>query len=372
MTEPVVGVMGAYGAVGRTVAHRLHENHRRLRLGGRNAESLGRFELGDEVETHVLDLTDAAALARFCAGCAVVINCAGPSHRITDTVARAAVAAGADYVDPGGDERLLAQLSAFAEHGRTAILAAGVLPGLSALLPRFLSRTLDRSRCLTVYHGVRDRFTASAAADFLAGLDADESLASWADGRRRSGGVTRLVDIELPLFSSRVTAHPYLSAEGERIARLLELENGRWYNVFDGRQLLASLDRFAGRAAAGMASNDLDATTRRLMRAAELDVVGLTPHLTLLIQLDGERGGLPATRSLVLRANAAAGLTAATAVSATEAILDGTIGPGAQFAAAALDPELAVDQLRADPAVVRFDVVDEPLAHFEETEEGAL
>jgi hypothetical protein len=50
-----------------------------------------------------VDLNDPAQLAAFCDGCRIVVNCAGPTYRILDTVARAAFAAGADYVDIGGE-----------------------------------------------------------------------------------------------------------------------------------------------------------------------------------------------------------------------------------------------------------------------------
>src|SRR5262245_22538788 len=112
MTEPVVGVVAAYGAVGRSVVKHLCAMPRNLRLGlaGRCEERIHRIvwgELAGKGEMYVFEIGDCEALTRFSAGCRVVINCAGPSHQILDEVARASLAAGADYVDPAGDEQLI-------------------------------------------------------------------------------------------------------------------------------------------------------------------------------------------------------------------------------------------------------------------------
>lgn len=55
-------------------------------------------------ETRVAGLDVADALAAALAGCAVVINCAGPFTRSGDAVTRAALAAGCGYVDTSGEQ----------------------------------------------------------------------------------------------------------------------------------------------------------------------------------------------------------------------------------------------------------------------------
>src|SRR5919108_258567 len=77
-----------------------------LRVGGRRLELAHELagELGNGCEAAALDLDDDASLARFCDGCRVVLDCTGPSFRVLDRVARAALRAGADYVGAGGDE----------------------------------------------------------------------------------------------------------------------------------------------------------------------------------------------------------------------------------------------------------------------------
>ena len=50
-----------------------------------------------------VDFNDTPALARFARGCDVLLNCAGPSWRVADRAAQAALKADAHYVDAAGD-----------------------------------------------------------------------------------------------------------------------------------------------------------------------------------------------------------------------------------------------------------------------------
>ncbi|WP_449065129.1 saccharopine dehydrogenase NADP-binding domain-containing protein, partial [Planomonospora algeriensis] len=96
----MIGIVGGYGAVGGAAARLLAD--RGVRVGGRDLEAARRFvdeELGGRGEARRVDAYDEAALAAFCRGCRVVVNCAGPSYLLLDRVARAAFRAGADYVD---------------------------------------------------------------------------------------------------------------------------------------------------------------------------------------------------------------------------------------------------------------------------------
>src|SRR5207247_2416381 len=95
---------------------------------------------------------------------------------------------------------------------------------------------------LTGYVGGRDRFTETAALDYLA-VDAGygEPLALWRDGRRIPRGLTPLVDADLPYFPEPVTVQPYLATETERLARALGLAEVRWYSVFAGERVLAAM-----------------------------------------------------------------------------------------------------------------------------------
>jgi hypothetical protein len=373
-----IGVVGAYGAVGRAVTRQLHDwGAGPLRIGGRREQPA--FELAAEVlggagETVAVDARDPASLAAFCDGCGVVVNCAGPSYQLLDVVARAALAAGADYVDPGGDLPVHERLAGadLAGRGRSAVLTAGLMPGLTGLLPEWLARTaFDEVRSLTAYVGLVDRLTPAGAGDYLLSLGGGHGVAqaAWRRGARVARALDPVPDAALPFFPGRVSAYPFLSTEAERLATSLTLEELSWYNVFDGGgRLLGALGRLTS---AMVGEADLDAAGKELVQAAELDLFGREPYQLLLFQLDGVAGGEPRTRTLLLRGTDTYELTGFVAAVAAVAIRDGQVLPGLYYATEALDAADVVARLRRVPAVAAFEVLDGPIAG-DDDEEGAL
>ncbi|MFI6801790.1 saccharopine dehydrogenase NADP-binding domain-containing protein [Streptosporangium canum] len=465
---PVIAVLGCYGAVGGAVVRRLREaGAGPLRLGGRDLDRVraligtgsggpagaeaatGGAVTGAAVtdvggmearagadEAVAVDLRDAAALAAFCEGCHVVVNCAGPSSRILDTVARAALAAGAHYVDVAGDAAVRDRLAAaglpagstvhrgsrgqgsaghdsagqgsdgqgsaghgfdghgsaghgsdgqgFDGHGsaghgsagrsragrddagRVVVLAAGMMPGLSALLPRHLAgQGFDRVDRLTAHVGGVDRFTPAAALDYVASLSDGYAtpLAVWRGHQVIPRASRPRRGVELPHFPGRVNAYPYLSAEAERLARSLGFAEVEWSSVFDGELTLAALARL----------HDLDADTAagELVRTSRLEAFGRTPYFQMVFRMEGEAAGRPVTRTLVARAADSYELSAAVAVLAAGAVLRGLVRPGLHDAADVLDAGAVFQALLDDPAVTRLEVVD-GVAPAVEVEEGVL
>ncbi|MFJ7899592.1 saccharopine dehydrogenase NADP-binding domain-containing protein [Streptomyces sp. NPDC096198] len=363
----MIGVLGGYGAVGRHAARLLARwGAGPLRIGGR--DDVRAKQLAAQLphaEPVVVDTGEPASLAAFVRGCDLVVNCAGPSHRTSQQVTFAALMAGAHLVDAGGGGRLDHVRPAVGE--RTALYDSGALPGLSGLLPRHLAAEhFDSVHGLTAYAGVLDRFTPTGADDYLDGVldGANEPLAAWRDGARRSGTLHRLTDHRLPYFVREVTAFPYLDAEAERLAHGLSLTYGDWYTAVDGGHLAAALAeaRTADRAEAVAA----------LCRAAALDTAGRTPYVTLLVQLDGVRAGRPTTRTAVLRAPGIARLTGAVTAVAALAVLRGEVPHGTHWADTALDPVSALAHLTDKPGLCDLHVHESAIHELTTVEEGAL
>ncbi|MGH3186204.1 MAG: saccharopine dehydrogenase NADP-binding domain-containing protein [Streptosporangiaceae bacterium] len=352
-----IGVVGSSGEVGRVAVRSLRRlGADRLRLGARNAEAVRRATGGNDggpcqVEVLPVDVFDAGALRRFCAGCAVVVNCSGPSCLIGDLVARAALAEGADYIDPAGDDELYRALAGlgFAAAGRAALISAGMMPGLTALLPRYLAAGgMERPQRLAAFVGGRDHFTVSAAADYLAAASSGygQPAAAWHDGLRQAQAPGSSAARELPFFPGRVAIMPYLSTETERLARALGLAEVRWYSVFDGTHLLAALRRHQA-ARSGPA---LLGAAEEVTRAAQLDVFGTRPYQAMVMQLEGQAGQHPRTHALMVRANGASELTGAVAAVACWAVLCGEAAAGVHHAGEVLDPATAMARLRSTAA----------------------
>jgi hypothetical protein len=341
-----VGLVGGCGAVGRMVAEQLRDwRIGPLLMGCRDLARAERLASAVRADAAAVDADDPNSLARFCRRCAVVVDCCGPAYRIGDRVRLAARAAGAHYVGPAdvpgppaSEHRDLLRA------GRVAVVAAGVLPGLSGLLPRFLARHVPATGAsLSAYVGGRDGFTPAGAADYLAGGGGfGIAGAALVDGRVVTG-VRSLPDLELAHFPEPVSAHPYLSAETRRLAADLGLASVRWYHVFAGRHVPAALHRLAGT----LSGRRPVAAAAHLCRAGELDLFGRERFHRLVLEL---RRGATA-RALVLTGTGATALTAAASAVAVRMVAGNHVPAGLHYAAEVLDPVVAVDLLAGARAV---------------------
>jgi len=135
---PVIAVVGATGMVGRQVCAALAQLGRdrvAIRLVGRRpgaiARELAALAGASAHAAEPADAGDPGALARALAGARVVINAAGPLRATAVPVLEATLAAGAHYVDVGGEQDVLRALyerceSAVRRAGRIALPGAGV------------------------------------------------------------------------------------------------------------------------------------------------------------------------------------------------------------------------------------------------------
>jgi hypothetical protein len=137
------GTVAVYGATGHTGGFILDELARR----GIGAIAVGRSAgkpLRHDVPFRTATLDDAAALARAFAGCAVVINAAGPFLDTATPVATAALAAGCHYVDVTAEQQSVRDtLQRHDDDARQrdlcVIPAAGFYGGLADLLASALA-----------------------------------------------------------------------------------------------------------------------------------------------------------------------------------------------------------------------------------------
>ncbi|GAB3213721.1 Saccharopine dehydrogenase and related proteins [Marinactinospora thermotolerans DSM 45154] len=374
---PLVGVTGASGAVGTAAARFLRGlGHARLRLGGRRHAPLADLarELGPGAEAVTVDVEDPAALASFAAGCAVVLNCAGPSYRIVDRVARAALDAGAHYVDVTGDAPVRRRFDADPPRpGRAVVLSAGVLPGLSALLPRWAALRGPGLRSVVAYCGGLERCTPAAAGDLLLSLPgADpaavfgEPLAAWRDGRRVSRALRAVDEAQPPFFPAPAFVQPFLTDEAARLAASLGLAELEWYNVHPGPRARSVLTAVAGRPEAATAR-----TAERLRAAADLDLAGRVPYYLLVLLLTDRQAR---ERALVVRLSDSYRMTGRVGAVTADAVLRGGIGAGVHDAAEVVDPDATVRLLFADAEAGTLRVVEGVAAAGEAAgaEEGTL
>jgi saccharopine dehydrogenase (NAD+, L-lysine-forming) len=153
-------ILGGTGFTGRLIARHLIERSdaivtiasRRLEKAEEVAGDLGHDRPG-RVKAVKADATDAASLRAALSGQTLLVV-ASPTPAHAETVARAALASGADYLDVQLSAKKLAALRALAPEieraGRCFITEAGFHPGLPAAMVRFAADHLDRIQTATV------------------------------------------------------------------------------------------------------------------------------------------------------------------------------------------------------------------------------
>ena len=351
----MIGVAGATGSVGRlVVAELVRLGAGPLRLGGRRSEELRRIAapLAD-AEQVSLELNDPESTARFCCGVDVVVNCAGPSYVILDRLALAAREAHASYVDVSGDEPVYERLQREAPTAFTAVLSAGLLPGLSGLVPRWMAQGLDGVESLTTYIGGLERSSPSSATDMILSMESDHGssyglpLAGWRAGRVVPRLLRPIKEMEIPFVPDLVSAYPFFSGESERLASSLRLEKHDFWNVFVGERLITAFSSLRGRDLSGAA---LDRAVADMTEAARLDLLGREPYYALIFCMEGTKEGGSLSRTTAIRTSDAYRLIASVAALSACAVNEGRIGPGIGFAAEVLEPDWAIERIRRSPA----------------------
>jgi hypothetical protein len=346
----LVGVLGGAGAVGRTAVERLRGFGLPVRVGGRDlarASEVARTFAADAV---AVDLFDDASLAAFCAGCSVVLNCAGPSYQVLDRVARAAVEAGAGYVDAAGDAVAVDALAqdppaALARH--PAVFSAGLMPGLSGLLPRLLLDGSPVAR-LDVYVGGSVEISPASAVDALLtrGPRFGHALAMWRDGQVAPHSLAPLRSITLPGFHGRVHAVPFLSTEMIALASAAGLTELRNYTVY-------ATDNLPQAFAMAWADEGQppEAHADAIVEAARQDVAAHGRHYAVLAYARPPAGSGLMPRRVLLRTPDSYPLSGVVSAVAARQVALGAVAAGAHVASEVLDPEAVAKELAADPLV---------------------
>lgn len=134
-----IAVYGAGGYTGRLVLAELRRQGIDMVLAGRGLDRLSAAAHAAGVTgapAHTAAVDDPAALAAAFAGCSVVINCAGPFTRLGEPVVRAAIAAGAHYLDTTAEQlyikRIFDTCGADAERAGVSVVPAmayDIVPG---------------------------------------------------------------------------------------------------------------------------------------------------------------------------------------------------------------------------------------------------
>jgi hypothetical protein len=366
----MIGILGGYGKVGLQAARVLKGwGNPSLRIGGRNPEKVQNKIINEfpDAEWVKVDIENDDSLKNFITDCELIVNCAGPSHRITARAAQMCLSYGCHHIDAGEGKNI--ERMHKSSQRTAAFYGAGAIPGLSGLLPRWLANSFDNVKNLIAYTGGLDQFTLSGAEDYLFGVfdEAKEPLAAWKNGACCSSSLNRRSGVALPFFPHEVNLQPYFDTETEFVAKSLSLRNGEWYLAVDGEHTSAALEGISAQFHA-----DAKAAIKHLCLATELDAAGRQTYLNYLVQLEGVKQGKSLTRTLVLQTMGTSVLTGSVAAVTGIALLEGELPVNVGPIAAIPDPDKVIARLSETRIISRLKVFDCSINDLLQVVEGEI
>jgi saccharopine dehydrogenase (NAD+, L-lysine-forming) len=343
-------ILGGYGGTGRHITRRLLEaTDSRLVVAGRHREKADRLaeELNDllpgqRVTATAADAADPGSLRAAFRDMDLVLSCL-PTIQHSEQVARAALAAGLDYLDlhyPAGVVPILKGLEPdIRRAGRCFITQAGFHPGLLAPLVKFAAPHFSRYNAAVLGLVVNGRFesTSEGAAELMEELG-DYHPRIFAGGAWRRAGWRDLRKFDFgPGFGVRTCA-PLDFPEMQPLPSQYGLQEAgcyaagfNWFTdnvLFPLGMLLAKVNRGLG--------------ARRLGRWLVWGVNTFSrPPSGVVLRLEarGEKDGRPLSVTVVLRHADGYEMTAIPVAACLRQYLDGSIArPGLWLMAEAVEP----------------------------------
>lgn len=361
MKLPLIGVLGCGGAVGSVACDILQQSYR-IRGGQRckPAKSPGKHSF----EWVQVDLYNSKSLADFCAGCDVILNCAGPSYRIGDCVALAAVEAGASYVDTFGSDPLEQSLSEnIGDVSGLFVISAGNFPGLSGVLPLWLfTQGFETVDSIHGFAGGREHCSVGAGSDVLlssvAGFGIPEVY--W-----RNGSMTRYSEpfpqvAHLPGFKGEVYVQRYLSSETVRLAKQLKLHEAHWHNVTVDKRVNDIISKCCVHLTVDASDAALEESVSELVTVASMVLSGRSPWYTMMIEAQGATQGEIIRKRVILRSSNSYQLSGVVAAATAQTILQQRPTDGVYWAFELLNPAVVIERLLSTKAAESLDVVEIP------------
>ena len=316
--EKYLTVLGATGFTGGLIAERLRAVERPLLLAGRNPDKLR--ALADRLggpPTAVADVRDANALDALARRSHVLINCVGPFVDHGEPVVRAAIAAGAHYLDTTGEQpfvkAVLVHDTWAAAQNVAAVPALAFEIAIADCGAALAAVGLDEVESVRVTYATQ--FHASQGTKRSALRMLQESGFAWTDGQWTEEPPARrmeFIDFAEPV--GRVAAVSFPSAEVITIPRHVAAREVRAYLALP--RIAARILSASGFAVQGLARSPLSTMLRQWLgdgTDGPDEATRRRDTFHVLVEARGTRRGKPAGQRVLLRGRDPYGLTAAIA-----------------------------------------------------------
>ena len=354
-----IGIVGGYGRVGlETARHLIKTTDYDIVIGGRSIRKADETatNLGARVSAQMVDIDDQSALDAFCRECGLVINCTGPSWRVLDRVAIAALRQGVHYVDPGGYDPLYNALTdnqeELKEKGLTFIMSAGLLPGLSGLFPAYVAQNrFDHVKYLEIYYIGRDRWTFNSAYDIASSLEDPDSrgMVYYKNGEMQKAGLFSLSKkAVLPPPIGKIRVFMIFTQELKSVIETNGIETSYAYGTNSGKRVpmvMAYIKMFKQSRTHEQRLRSADL----IVKAAKKDLKKKEPYFMVHTIMDGEKDGREKKLMATLSFKDTYKPTGVVAANTARFVMEGAVTrPGRFFLAESVNAQLFMAALEQE------------------------
>jgi hypothetical protein len=292
-----VGIIGYSGTIGRKVIDYL-KNDYKIRGGSRH---LNESEL--DIELMKVDTEDEKSLEQFCDGCDLVINCAGPSFLIGDKIVKCAANKGVSYIDAFGANLLENKINESKyKNDIVTVISAGVFPGFSAMLVKWLANKFDKVENLVAYFGGQERCSWSATMDLLLSTKYNFGVANaeYCNGEIVKNASINGDSTELPGVPQKVYLQKFLSSESIRIANELKIGKLEWYSIISDKLIYDNLTEAYSKIVYEEDIDKISDIADNLANISSMFANGGDNWYRIVIDVLGECNGITNTKRLVI------------------------------------------------------------------------
>ncbi len=335
-------VAGGYGEVGRLAAAELVLRFPgRVVIAGRDhAKARAAAATLEGARARGLDLDDAASVGAALTGVGVVLACV---ERHDTGFVEACLRRGIHYVDVTASYAFLRRVETLQlvadTSGVAAVVSVGLVPGVTNLLARMVTRALDRTHAvdIDVMLGLGDVHGPAAIEWTL-----DRMHCPYELGQRRVTPFTDPHRVELPPLGRRTT-YAFDFPDQHVVARTLGIARVQTRLCFDSAFVTWLLGLFA--AIGVLRWLRWPWLRARVARIARCLPLGSATFVTR-VEAHGTRDGEPARASGLVRGEGEARATAIVAALVVERILEGEPVIGVHHIDEVVDPTAALDRLQ--------------------------
>lgn len=308
----MIGILGAYGAVGIWATRYIRKNSdARLRIGGRNIENAPselRTEWSDAEWTKV-DVSSQESVEKFINGCEIILDCAKLTEAQTVMMDEIAEAKHTPVLHLGiaGFKRK--------ESGVSILYGAGCIPGLSGLIPQYLAKKFDHIHSLEFYYGGLGAFSYTAANDFIDSLhnSNNRTMVYWKNGEilpftPSSNDLSEDLKSVIPINKM----FPFFDGEAEAVTRKLNIDEARFHMCLSGQRTIEIMN-----SARHQYKQNPDETIKKLCTASKLDTFGTKESTFYLCVMEGVKDNAPAKFKFIIHGLGPSPMTGVSAGAAT-------------------------------------------------------